>query len=207
MYIVTGANLFGQWFSWSEDVSVFEKFEPISLDRDNNFDLKRAKFITSCWAYNIFEIDDTFFIVGAWNGKDNQLIRAPKLDEQKYNSKHSNLLIAGNDYILVFVEKITRSVWFYDLESADYKKVNFIEEPIEENAVKKLRATDDIIKVAVTNNTFIYLSSEGNVYTGQLPSYLDTTHCVGKVCDVECGYEHYMLITDEGRVYTWGNGR
>lgn len=207
MYLVTGANLFGQWFPCSQDINIFEKFEALSIDIDDNIDLTRAKLVSCSWAYNIFEIDDTFYVAGAWHGKDNQLVKAPIFKEPKHDSKDTNILIAGNDYMLVYVEKIERIVWFYNLEFEEFKKVYFVEEPLEEDTAKKLKATDDIIKVSVKNNNFIYLSSEGNVYIGQMPTYVDTRHCIGKVCDVECGYEHYMILTNEGRVYTWGNGR
>nr|XP_026484515.1 RCC1 domain-containing protein 1 [Vanessa tameamea] len=207
MYIVTGANLFGQWFSWTKNISFYDKFEIIHPEIESKFDFKKAKLITSCWSYNIFDIDNIFYIAGSWHGRDNQIVKIPVPEEKKQSCKASGLLITGNDYMIILVEAVTRSIWFFDFETEDFKKVKFNEEPILENAVKKSRLTDDVIKVAATNNTFIYLTSEGNVYTGQLPSYVDTHTCVGKACDIECGYEHYMLLTTEGRVYTWGNGR
>ncbi|XP_050355450.1 serine/threonine-protein kinase Nek9 [Nymphalis io] len=207
MYIVTGSNLFGQWFSWTKNISFYDKFEEIYPERESKIDLKNSKLITSCWSYNIFDVDNIFYIVGSWHGRDNQIVKVPIPEEKEQSSKASGLLITGNDYMIILVEAITRSIWFFDFETEDFKKVKFNEEPILENTVKKSRLTDDVIKVAATNNTFIYLTSEGNVYTGQLPSYIDTHTCVGKTCDVECGYEHYMLLTTEGRVYTWGNGR
>lgn len=206
MYIVTGANLFGQWFSWANNTSYFDKFETVSPENESKFDFKKAKLVTSCWSYNIFQVDNVFYIAGSWHGKDNQIINAPT-EHNKQISKQSGLLITGNDYMLILVEKVSRSIWYFDFETENFKKIKLNEEPILESTVKKLRITDDIVKVAATNNTFIYLTSGGNVYTGQLPSYVDTQSCIGKVSDVECGYEHYMLLTTAGRVYTWGNGR
>ncbi|XP_023934340.2 RCC1 domain-containing protein 1 [Bicyclus anynana] len=204
MYYVTGTNLYGQWIKDANNKSLFESFQPLEKENEKDIDLTRAKLVTSCWSYNIFQIDDTFILVGAWKGVDNQVIKVPN---QSKTSKQSNFLIAGNDYMLILAEKVTRTIWFYDFKTEQFKRVNITEQPILENEVKKLRTSDDIIKVVATNNVYIYLTSEGNVYTGSVPSYLDTRHCFGKVIDVECGYEHYLLLTDKGRVYTWGNGR
>ncbi|CAK1548743.1 unnamed protein product [Leptosia nina] len=64
-----------------------------------------------------------------------------------------------------------------------------------------------IEKVIMTNDSCIYLTTAGDIFSGALPMHLDTSACLGKVVDVALGYEHKILLTDEGVVYTWGNGR
>lgn len=204
MYFVTGTNLYGQWCMNSNNKTLFNEFLLLDNNNDLKFDINRAKLLTSCWSYNIFLLNDTFYCVGAWKGNDSQLVKVPGL---WMASKRSNYLITGNDYMLIVAEKTFGTLWFYDFKMEEFKRVKITELPILDNEVKKPRGRNDIIKVAATNDMYIYLTSQGIVYTGVMPSYLDTRHCYGKVIDVECGHEHYMLLTDNGRVYTWGNGR
>lgn len=208
MYLVAGANLLGQWFS---DNSLFTSFQPLAECNTNNlkFDLAEAKLIDTTWSYNIFQIEDRFYVSGSWRGEDNSFLRVKLPEECERILEPNTLMMVGNDYSLILVNVKTHIAWVIDLETDEVKKLNIgIESPVAtEHRSKKIKKDNRIVKVVTKNNACLYLTSEGVVYTGILPTYLDTRQCIGKVCDVQVGYEHFMLLTDLGRIYTWGNGR
>lgn len=205
MILVAGANVFGQWLM---EPPKFPKFQVLSTGTKNDIkcDLKQAKLVHMNWSYNIFQKDKAFYLTGSWLGEENQIIKID-LPRETLNSEQS-LQLLGNDYSLIIVNTITHAMWFIDLETPKkVKKVNIaIEKPLQDKT-KRLKKDERIIKVEATNKTYLCLTADGNVYSGFLPSHVDTSHCEGKVCDVQCGYEHFILLTDIGRVYTWGNGR
>lgn len=207
-YTVAGANVFGQWFA---EENLFPSFHKVSISGANlKLNFSRIRLVDVNWAYNIFQIDNDYYVSGSWRGQENQLIKAEFPEECK-NVNETGIVVAGNDYELIFVSKKMRILWVMELEKEEIKKFNFTSdippEPEPENVVKKLRKEDVIVKTVTNNNTYLFLSSEGNVYSGVPPVQLDTRHCEGKVSDIQSGYEHCVLLTDQGRVYTWGNGR
>ncbi|KAM3960115.1 RCC1 domain-containing protein 1 [Aphomia sociella] len=170
------------------------------------FDVNSVDLLKVNWSYNIFKTDKTFFITHAWYGEDRQLSEV-SLPEKYEVSGIENLTLTGNDYKLIFIDKKKLTLWVIDLENnSNIKKLNFNEIPLD-SSPKKARKDHSIKKVMTTNNLFVCLTEDGLVYSGIPPSLLDTSHCMGTICDVQCGYEHCMLLTDTGRVYTWGNGR
>lgn len=198
MYYVAGSNLFGQWLG---DKTIINNFCHISGDKIN----PDAELVCVGWSYNIFKSGNKIFILGMWNGKDKQCeeIILPN-EETTIFSK--DLVIGGNDYHITFLNKVSSSIHVLDLESSEWKKTTLNAELPTETMSKKAKH-DNIFKLAVFNDTILYLNDKGNVYSGLLPSYIDTSHCEGKIVDVQCGYEHNLLLTNMGLVYSWGNGR
>ncbi|CAG4930792.1 unnamed protein product [Colias eurytheme] len=186
MYKVAGSNLFGQWLS--EDC-VFDHFR--SIINDNIESDSSLAFIG--WSYNIFMIKKDLYISGAFRGKEEQFVKLDLPDDLQ----DGHILITGNDYHLVIVNSLSNIIYVYDFLTEQYKKVKFVE-----SVNKDIR----IVKVAATNNSCIYLTSAGDIYSGMLP-ILSDTGLVEKVIDVVLGYEHYVLLTESGKIYTWGNGR
>ncbi|CAB3245448.1 unnamed protein product [Arctia plantaginis] len=197
VYYVSGSNIFGQWPS---DDLVISEFRAIP---QNNFK-SQPKIIDINWAYNIFLIEDKFYLSGAWDGKIKQLVEIPL--SANYISSPKELIVTGNDYYLLLASISTNAVMVLDLKmEKEVKKIHMnIEEP-EVNITKEQKTK--ISKVVLVNDSCLYLTSAGNVYCGILPSYVDTKHCNGEVFDIQCGYEHYVMLTTTGTVYTWGNGR
>lgn len=207
-YTVAGANVFGQWFA---EEHLFPYFHKVCLNEVNlKLNFNKIRLIDANWAYNIFQVDNDYYVSGSWRGQESQFVKAEFPEECK-NVNEADIIVAGNDYELIFVSKTMQILWVMDLEKEEIKKFNFSSdippEPEPENVVKKLRKEDVIVKVVTNNNTYLFLSSEGNVYSGAPPVQLDTRHCVGKICDIQSGYEHCVVLTDQGKVYTWGNGR
>lgn len=206
MYKVAGTNLFGQWL---EEDRIISEFRQLGGNKNNyNFDINRSKLADINWSYNIFQCGSDFYVTGDWNGKENHLSKVDLPEECSSANAESNLAMVGNDYSLMLVDKKSNTMWSIDLQKENtVKKINLnVEAPLE-NSSKRARRESQILKVVTTNNSCLCLTVDGRVYSGVLPSLLDTSHCIGKVIDVRCGYEHFMLLTDAGRVYTWGNGR
>ncbi|CAH2990349.1 unnamed protein product [Chilo suppressalis] len=207
MYRITGTNLFGQWL---EDDHIISDFRSITRNCNNynNFDIETAKLLQICWSYNIFQLGKDFFLTGHWNCKENKVVKVELPKEYYTSACESNLTMVGNDYNIILVDKKYNFLWIMDLQKKiGSRKINLTTEAPLENSSKRMRSESNISKVALTNNSCLCLTSDGSVYNGLLPSLLDTSHCIGKVCDIRSGYEHFILLTDLGHVYTWGNGR
>ncbi|KAL4707133.1 hypothetical protein ACJJTC_018868 [Scirpophaga incertulas] len=206
MYRVSGSNLFGQWLQKDRIVSDFR-----TITKNNSIcvwcDVDSMKLIHIGWSYNIYQVAKDFYIAGDWRGTENQFLKIDIPNDCDIN-EFENLCIVGNDYNITIFNKNKNILWIKDLQNEnDIKKINLnIEFPLDTSS-KKARYENCISKVSVTNNSCLCLTADGRVYQGLPPSILDTNHCVGKVCDITCGYEHFMLLTDTGKVYTWGNGR
>lgn len=203
MYYITGSNLFGQWMTNENIIDGFR----VVLEKHENYSMfceKNARLVYISWSYNIVKCENEFYAIGAWNGLENQCQRITLPEE----CLSSDICIIGNDYRLVVVNKTTNMLWSVDLEhQTDVRKLKLdIEVPIEKEP-KKQKKEDNILKVAACNDLFLFLTTEGRVYSGLPPSYIDASHCTGTVIDIQCGYEHCILLTDGGQVYTWGNGR
>lgn len=201
MQIVSGNNLYHQWFC---DDLIISNFRPVTAESLNNLDFNTAELIQVNWFYNIIKIQNSFYLIGFINSGEK--IRKIKLPE---NCDCPDTIVVGNDYILLIVNKKSHKIWVYNLEDwSEYKCVSLtVEGALEKSSEKKKKLENLITNVSLFNDSLLYLTETGNIYCGLLPSYIDTTHCMGKVIDIQCGYEHFMLLTDAGYVYTWGNGR
>lgn len=187
---VAGTNLFGQWMCSD---NICENFKV-----NDNETITKSKQICVFWSYNIYQIDKSLYISGAFEGKENRFVKLDLIEELQEN----NILVTGNDYRLIIVNVTTNSVFTYDIHKEQFKKVQFLENINEES-----NCNNNIVKVVINNNLCLYLTNKGNIYSGILPVLLDTSEVEGKVIDIALGYEHNILLTDIGRVYTWGNGR
>lgn len=199
VYYVSGSNIFGQWPS--EDL-VISEFRAIT---QNSFKTQ-PKIVDINWAYNIFLIGDTFYISGAWDGQIKQLVQVPLPANYVYS--HKELIVTGNDHYILIVSRRNNAILVLDLKmEKEMRTIHWNIEGPEVNDTKKPKTDVEISKTVLANDCCMFLTSVGNVYSGILPSYVDTRHCKGEVCDIQCGYEHYVILTTTGTIYTWGNGR
>lgn len=203
VYYITGSNVFGQWLC---DQTVFNEFRKFTANKhDLGIGLRKVNLVQINWSYNIFEADRVFYITGAWGGKEQQFVKIPISEE--CSDSNVELSVIGNDYKILLIGKNVNKLWVVNLKNNEIRKLQiFIEEP-HDYIMKKPKIDKSIIKAKICNESCIFLTSNGDVYIGILPSFVDTRHCKGKVIDVKCGYEHFIILTEEGRVYTWGNGR
>lgn len=206
MYVFTGNNLFGQWSTCSN--TVIDKFCSLSnvepKQHDSNFSLKDATLISIGWSHNIFYMDSNFFITGDYKYLD-QYLDFINLPKDCINA--SNVIIVSNEHHLVVINKNTCTFWTIDLENKKEKSFNLITEIPHYNNLKKLKSEERVLKCVAANNSLLFLTSSRFVYSGVIPNLVDTSRCVGEPIDVQCGNEHFMLLTASGRVYSWGNGR
>ncbi|XP_060810402.1 serine/threonine-protein kinase Nek9 [Amyelois transitella] len=204
MCTIAGNNIFNQWHTDANiisgfcDVPLYTPAENSSIGKDYT----EIEIVAILWSYNIYRTKDSFYISGIWGGKKvefRRIILPPEC------STHEKVLITGNDYYLFFVQRNIGKLWIMD-ESDCVKEITFNEAPVD-NSPKRRKEDYSFGKIRATNDSFLCHTDDGIVYAGLLPSLVNTKHCTGSVCDISCGYEHCMLLTDVGRVYTWGNGR
>ncbi|CAG5039199.1 unnamed protein product [Parnassius apollo] len=205
-YLVSGSNLFGQWFAKEPIIEIFKNItKSCDCDSSTDFNVKYAKLVCMCWSYNIFKWKDDFFVTGAWAGEENVKTKIDIIRE--YDLSTSELTIVGNDYNLVLLDIKKLKIWILCLK--ERLQVTSLDLKCECPITLQITQQSDIkiVKAVATNTSFLYLTNMGSVLFGMKPSYLDTSHCVGKVCDIACGYNHYMLLTDAGYLYSWGCGQ
>lgn len=204
VYYITGSNIFGQWFECDHIINEFRAIT--ENNHESGVSTKGLKLLQINWCYNILEIASDFYLSGYVDEQENQLVEIPM--PKDYSGSKANLMLAGNDYHLILISKNTKTLWVTDISmKKEFKKICLnVEEPVEK-IEKRQKIDNNICKVVFINDTCLYLTLSGHVYNGILPTFVDTTHCRGKICDIQSGFEHCMLLTDVGVVYTWGNGR
>ncbi|CAK1588546.1 unnamed protein product [Parnassius mnemosyne] len=204
-FLVSGCNLFGQWFAKEPIIETFKNITNTYCDLSIDFNVKYAKLVCMCWSYNIFQWKDDFFVTGAWAGKENVITKIDIIKE--YGLSASELTVVGNDYNIVLLDIKKLKIWILCLK--EKLQVTFLDLICEYPITQQIKQQSDIgiVKAVATNTSFLYLTNMGSVLFGMKPSYLDTSHCIGKVCDIACGYNHYMLLTDAGHLYSWGCGQ
>ncbi|XP_075980385.1 uncharacterized protein LOC142979388 [Anticarsia gemmatalis] len=206
---VAGSNLFGQWNFEDPIINKFRAIKGSANESSISQHLRHSKLLHINWSYNILVRDKIYSLIGFFRGKEYQLVKVTLPDQDEVTS--DNFLVAGNDFNIVVVSKSDNILWAISLkiENKIKKIILNVEEPEEvlECVEKKQKLNLDISKIELSAWSCLYLTSSGHVYSGILPSYVDTSHCRGEVCDIKCGYEHFVILTDTGYVYTWGNGR
>ncbi|XP_053601260.1 RCC1 domain-containing protein 1 [Plodia interpunctella] len=203
MWIIAGNNLFNQWCTNDVIVTHFRDVPLRIPTEDLGTITKNTEIVEINWSYNIYKTNDSFYISGIWGGRK-QFTKVVIPKEFNICEEHS-LLVAGNDYSLLFVEKKLGKLWIMD-ENDGVKEIKFSEAPVDSSS-KRRKENCDIRSVKAKGDNFMCLTYSGTVYIGMLPGLVNTENCLGSICDIDCGFEHFMLLTDAGRVYTWGNGR
>lgn len=200
LYSVSGNNLFSQWLCRQPIIEKFQIMPSAEPDESYDFPIEEADLLKVCWSYNIFQYNDGFYITGTWGDNENNVI---KLDMfENLPSSPSDLLAVGNDFHLYIIDPKELKIW--TLNVGDTSKVSPLQLHFE---YPLLDEKPEISKVVVTNKTIVFLTKNGHLFYGIPPVFLNTSHCLGKVCDIASGYDHCMLLTTTGYVYTWGGGR
>lgn len=110
-----------------------------------------------------------------------------------YNFRFSQA-IAGSEHVTVVTKD--REIWTYNIYKEKWSKVlNFI--PKRENS-----PTEFVTKIVQGRCTFA-LTNFGQVFA--IPSAITMTNDV-KFTDVVCGYDHTIMLADNGDVYSMGIG-
>lgn len=220
--IISGSNLFGQWFSNEE---IFKKFTAIKLPKtveDNQHMTPILVHIS--WSYNIFTVNKRFFIAGAFASEDN-VFQPMRLPAELEGANSDVLSVIGNDDFVLILDKRNNTFWKLNLERTmvweweklpnihNVQEVETLETRREEDAegksdvgpVKRVKRIDPIIKAVTKDNNYICLTESGVVY--DVNSKIDTSMEKERICDVDCGFEHMVALTTGGKIYTWGANR
>ncbi|XP_013179083.1 PREDICTED: protein pim1-like isoform X1 [Papilio xuthus] len=207
-YMVSGNNLFGQWFL---NEPILEKFELLPKNNSpalkfDDLDIKDLKLLHMSWSYNIFQSRNGLYVSGAWDNNENVMKRLDIFTENEFRA--TDLLAAGNDDCLYVVDVNRLKLWIIDPASIKTSKFHPLD--LEFNTLGKMEEEKNnvkVVKMIASNKSVYFLTNGGSIFSGVPPRYLDTSHCLGTVCDIACGYDHYILLTDVGQVYTWGSGK
>ncbi|KPJ09177.1 RCC1 domain-containing protein 1 [Papilio machaon] len=196
-YKFSGNNLFGQWFL---NEPILEKFQLVSKNHGLDF-----KLMHMSWSHNVFQSKNAIYVSGAWDNNENVVKRLDLFFGVEL--KATDLLAAGNDDFFYVVDVKRLTIWIMHHEFD--KTFTFYPLDLKFTLGKMEKENNDIeiVKMIVSNKSVYFLTNKGCIFTGIPPIYLDTRHCLGRVCDVACGYEHCILLTDFGHVYTWGSGK
>lgn len=208
IYMVSGNNLFGQWLL---NVPILEKFEKVINTHSPNhefddFNTKDLKLMHMSWSYNIFQSQNKLYVSGAWDNNEKVVKRLNIYCENEF--KDSDILVSGNDDFFYIVDTKRLKIWIMSNEFDKMSTFNLLD--LEFNSLGKVEKDNNhvkVVKMIVSNKSVYFLTNDGCVFMGMPPQYLDTRHCLGKVCDIACGYEHCILLTDFGLIYTWGSGK
>lgn len=196
MHFVAGSNLFRQWLS---DDTIFFGFRSICDDSN----ISSAELVQINWYYNIIKGEKAFYISGFTNS-DERILEIPLPKDCNF----SDVLVLGNDYEIIVVDKIKRKLWILNIENPnEVKCINLNTEVPIDHLDNHKKFDDYVLKISMNNDCFLCLTEGGHVSWGILPNFICKEKCIGKIIDVQCGFEHCIILTDMGRVYTWGNGR
>ncbi|XP_068617295.1 uncharacterized protein [Battus philenor] len=194
-YLVSGNNLFGQWFPQKRIIDKFEATSQYTNNNKTNDILQYATLVKICWSYNIFQRQQKIFTTGYC---DDEKFTQYVFDNCQTDP--ADLLATGNDSTLHILNVRTNQLWIKNF-GEDPKIIDVVFKVTHFTKSKNLK----IIKIVATNTTIFFLTEGGDLFTEIPPNCVDTSHCKGKICDVVCGYGHYMLLTNAGFVYTWGS--
>lgn len=201
MYNVSGSNIHGQWLDRTTNHAL-HGFPTLKTTNVPNIDEAQITSIT--WAYNIFLVKNDFNLAGSWAGAERQVTKVSL--PEKYPQATKDLTLVGNDRTLFLCNVKTYDLWTLDLPETEdgagnwnwsHKKLDLLEHSERDVYIKKILVSHSDTPHILTSNGIVY----------EYPVKIDTSHCIGKVCDLDYGMEHSILLTDAGKVYTWGNGK
>lgn len=204
--LFSGFNGFGQW---PVEQDMIKDFTSVNVKKYFESQDKIEKFDWSIeWAYNVFILNSKIIIKGF----------SENLEGKSEILSHPNggtfTNVSCNDKFLLLFNNQDKNVWKYFLDpevDQKWKQLpNFLNSEREltghgGNGDNTDLNDETILKIVCGVMIIICLTSKGRVFN--IPSEISTENIVGKVIDVCCGYEHAVLLTDQGSVYTLGGGR
>ncbi|KAI9584841.1 RCC1 domain-containing protein 1 [Glossina fuscipes] len=196
--IVSGFNGFRQ-FGGRRKLQKFEDTESIPADDAS------ADILFSCsWNCTTFAYGNNLYLKGFFAGKTNNF--------RKLTTKESITSLAINDrFCLVLLSngklyKLRLST-NSELEELTFTPDNHIV-PQKRGIFGECRNASspplEIEFVACGNNITVAISNKNVVFSGTTQVYEFPRHMHTK--ELQCGFEHAVLLNTNGDIYTWGNG-
>ncbi|XP_011496917.1 PREDICTED: X-linked retinitis pigmentosa GTPase regulator [Ceratosolen solmsi marchali] len=166
-------------------VLAIDKF--ISLSYDDITDIEIGWDYILIWKNNDLYISGK--IVTNESNKLNRLLKIPEHTNLKFKQA-----IAGSENVTILTND--NCIWMYNIYNETWKKVKIFISSVSE--VEK----EYVIKIAQGRCT-VALTNLGRILN--IPISVNNPEVV-KFIDVACGYDHVILLTEKGDVYTTGMG-
>lgn len=197
-----GFNAFNQWESGNNSDHNFKEFQFDNFKVDN--DIKTFD-IHIGWAHNLILLNSKVFINGFHLDSINVCQELINPDNEPITN------FTSNDEFILFYNNKNTLVWKYYLDSDVEQKWKCLPDFVKvdrrissDNTNNSYKEEECILKIVSSDRMNIALTTTGRIFN--IPYEIDSL-CIGKIIDIECGYEHGILLTNLGNVYTWGGGR
>lgn len=195
-----GFNGFEQWESTNNN----HCFKEVQFDNAKSDEEIGIFDVHIGWAHNLILLNSKVFIKGFHlEATDCQELINP-------NNEPITKFVSNDEFVLLYNNQNT-IVWKYYLDNEVEQKwkrlPDFIKVDCRVSSVVTEHINDQdecILKIVSSDRMNIALTTTGRLFN--IPYEIDN-QCSGKIIDIECGYEHGILLTDLGNVYTWGGGR
>ncbi|XP_063236387.1 RCC1 domain-containing protein 1 isoform X2 [Bacillus rossius redtenbacheri] len=166
----------------------FGQCSEIPSPTDQDYPLENnVRDVSFAWSYAVILTDD-IFLVGFVVEKRKVFQKLIPPFEEKVMQ-----VSACKRHVLVVTED--GECWQYLCSNGSWKKLPVFTSDEGE-------AQQQVAKVVCSDTLNVALSRNGQVFA--IPSQMPTPGL--RVTDIACGVEHCLLLTDVGRVYSWGTG-
>lgn len=180
MFYYAGFNVSPKITCSDNDRAIIDNFSEVKI--------KNLSSITLGWNYLLIWKEDSVFISEKYiNNCEEKQLSIPTSPLTKFSSA-----VAGKSSITLI--STDNKIWQYKLYSEKWNKVaNFT-------------AKDELVlKIDGTNQNICALTNYGRIYN--VPTLLEMpTGNESKCSDMACGFEHTLVLTNNGEVYSFGGG-
>uniref|UniRef100_A0A1A9W5P2 RCC1 domain-containing protein 1 n=1 Tax=Glossina brevipalpis TaxID=37001 RepID=A0A1A9W5P2_9MUSC len=196
--LVSGFNGFGQFRGGRK----LQKFEDTIVESADN--VSRDILLSCSWSCTAFAYDNNLYLKGFFAEKTNncrKLTTTENIKSLALNDRFCLVLLNnGKLYKLnLSIDSVLEELKFtLDNQIAPQKRSIFGE------CKSKSSFSLEIAFVACGNNITVAISNNNVVFNGITQAYEFPQHMHTK--ELQCGFEHAVLLNTNGDIFTWGNG-
>ncbi|XP_015585366.1 RCC1 domain-containing protein 1 isoform X2 [Cephus cinctus] len=168
-------------------ITITEKFTKITFQGITGLEIG--------WNYFLLWRDTNLYITEMASGDDSSTKKELQLLEIPEDSSWCKRAVAGKEYVVILSSR--NDVWRYNIYERLWRKVqNFI--PTNEDSEPEYT-----IEISHGGSTVVALTNLGRIFN--IPMLANVPKRV-KFVDVACGFDHTILLTDNGEIYSMGMG-